>query len=117
MLPPNFGVWSAGIIITATSPGGTATGFGCDVLIIDDLIKNDEEAYNECLKEAHWKWFTDTMLSRLEEGGKVIIVMTRWATDDLAGRALAHFREIDVPVRHVNFKAVQDDGSMLYNEF
>ena len=100
----------------ATSPGGTATGFGCDVLIIDDLIKNDEEAYNEALKEAHWKWFTDTMLSRLEEGGKVIIIMTRWATDDLAGRALAHFREIDVPVRHVNFKAVQDDGSMLCDE-
>lgn len=100
----------------ATSPGGTATGFGCDVLIIDDLIKNDEEAYNEALKEAHWKWFTDTMLSRLEEGGKVIIIMTRWATDDLAGRALAHFREIDVPVRHVNFKAVQDDGLMLCDE-
>ena len=100
----------------ATSPGGTATGFGCDVLIIDDLIKNDEEAYNEDLKEAHWKWFTDTMLSRLEEGGKVIIIMTRWATDDLAGRALSHFREIDVPVRHVNFKAVQDDGSMLCDE-
>ena len=100
----------------ATSPGGTATGFGCDVLIIDDLIKNDEEAYNEDMKEAHWKWFTDTMLSRLEEGGKVIIIMTRWATDDLAGRALAHFKEIDVPVRHVNFKAVQSDGSMLCNE-
>lgn len=100
----------------ATSPGGTATGFGCDLLIIDDVIKNAEEAYNEELKEAHWKWFTDTMLSRLEECGKVIIIMTRWATDDLAGRALEHFREIDVPVRHVNFKAVQDDGSMLCDE-
>lgn len=100
----------------ATSPGGTATGFGCDLLIIDDLIKNAEEAYNEDLKEAHWKWFTDTMLSRLEEGGKVIIIMTRWATDDLAGKALEHFVGIGVPVRHVNFKAVQDDASMLCDE-
>ena len=100
----------------ATSPGGTATGFGCDILIIDDLIKNDEEAYNEELKSAHWKWFTDTMLSRLEEGGKVIIIMTRWATDDLAGRALKHFKSIGVPIRHVNFKAVQSDGSMLCDE-
>lgn len=100
----------------ATSPGGTATGFGCDLLIIDDIIKNAEEAYNEELKETHWRWFTDTMLSRLEEGGKVIIIMTRWATDDLAGRALSHFKEIGVSISHVNFKAAQDDGTMLCDD-
>lgn len=100
----------------ATSPTGTATGFGASLLIIDDLIKNAEEANNELVKEKHWTWFTDTMLSRLEEGGKIIIIMTRWASDDLAGRALDHFREAGARIRHISMKALQDDGSMLCEE-
>lgn len=97
----------------ATSPTGTATGFGADLLIIDDLIKSAKEAYNETVKEEHWSWFTNTMLSRLEEGAKIIIIMTRWATNDLAGRALEYFQEQGTKIRHVCMKALQDDGSML----
>ena len=100
----------------ATSPTGTATGFGASLLVIDDLIKNAEEAYNESVKEKHWDWFTNTMLSRLEEGGKIIIIMTRWASDDLAGRALEHYQSQGAKVRHVSMKAMQDDGSMLCDE-
>lgn len=100
----------------ATSPTGTATGFGCSVMIIDDLIKNAEEAYNETVKQKHWDWFTNTMLSRLEEGGKIIIIMTRWASDDLAGRALEHYKEQGAKIKHISMKAVQDDGSMLCDE-
>ena len=100
----------------ATSPTGTATGFGASLLIIDDLIKNAEEANNELTKEKHWTWFTDTMLSRLEEGGKIIIIMTRWASDDLAGRALEHFKEAGAKVRHIFMKALRDDGTMLCPE-
>lgn len=100
----------------ATSPTGTATGFGATLLIIDDLIKNAEEANNELTKEKHWSWFTDTMLSRLEEGGKIIIIMTRWASDDLAGRALEHFSESGAKLRHICMKALQEDGSMLCPE-
>ena len=97
----------------ATSPKGTATGFGADYIIIDDLIKNAEEAHNESVLEGHWLWFTNTMLSRLEEGGKIIVVMTRWATNDFAGRMLAHFGDM---VEHINIPAVQPDGSMLCDE-
>lgn len=100
----------------ATSPTGTATGFGATLLIIDDLIKNAEEANNELTKDKHWSWFTDTMLSRLEEGGKIIIIMTRWASDDLAGRALEHFSESGAKLRHICMKALQEDGSMLCPE-
>lgn len=102
----------------ATSPTGTATGFGASLLIIDDLIKNAEEANNELTKEKHWTWFTDTMLSRLEEGGKIIIIMTRWASDDLAGRALEHFKEAGAKVRHISMKALQnpDTHEMLCPE-
>jgi predicted phage terminase large subunit-like protein len=100
----------------ATSPTGTATGFGADVIIVDDLIKNAEEANNELVKEKHWIWFTDTMMSRLEEGAKIIIIMTRWASDDLAGRALEHFPSISLKVRHICMKALQDDGTMLCSQ-
>jgi predicted phage terminase large subunit-like protein len=100
----------------ATSPSGTATGFGCSIMIIDDLIKNAEEAYNADVLEKHWNWFTNTMLSRLEEGGKIIIIMTRWATGDLAGKALEHYQEEGKKVKHITMKALQDDGSMLCDE-
>lgn len=100
----------------ATSPTGTATGFGASLIIIDDLIKNSQEAYNDLVLEKHWDWFTNTMLSRLEEGGKIIIIMTRWSSKDLAGKALKHFRGEKKKVRHVNMKALQEDGSMLCEE-
>ena len=100
----------------ATSPTGTATGFGCSLLIIDDLIKNAEEAYNENVLEKHWEWFTQTMLSRQEEGAKTIIIMTRWASKDLAGRALEHYKEEGKKVRLIKMKALQDDGKMLCDE-
>ena len=97
----------------ATSPSGTATGFGCSLLIIDDIIKNAEEAYNETAKEKGWLWFTNTMLSRLEEGGKILIIMTRWASDDLAGRAIEHFGDA---AKVITMQALQPDGSMLCDE-
>ena len=97
----------------ATSPSGTATGFGCSLMIIDDVIKNAQEANNQLTKQAHYDWFTNTMLSRLEEGGKIIIIMTRWASDDLAGRIINHFKD-DAEV--ISLKALQDDGTMLCDE-
>ena len=97
----------------ATSPSGTATGFGCDLMILDDLIKSAAEANNAMVLEKIWAWFTDTMISRLEEDGKIIIVMTRWHSKDLAGLALEHFKDLGWKVRHIIFKALQDDGSML----
>jgi len=51
----------------ATSPTGTATGFGASLLIIDDLIKSSLEANNAAVLDKHWEWFTNTMLCRLEE--------------------------------------------------
>ena len=96
----------------ATSPSGTATGFGCNIMIIDDLIKSAAEAYNETTLQALIDWFNNTMLSRTENGFKLIIIMTRWCNGDLAGYVLANYEN----VIHINYKAVQDDGSMLCPE-
>ena len=96
----------------ATSPTGTATGFGCNLMIIDDIIKNVEEAYNANTLKKCIDWFNNTMLSRTENGFKLIIIMTRWCTEDLAGYILNNFEN----VIHINYKAVQDDGTMLCDE-
>lgn len=97
----------------ATSPTGTATGFGASIMIIDDLIKSSLEANNADTLEKHWEWFTNTMLSRLEEGGKIIIVMTRWHSLDLAGRIIEEYGD---SVKVVQYKAVKEDGTMLCDE-
>lgn len=94
----------------ATSPTGTATGFGANIILVDDVIKNSEEAYNELVLQKHWDWFTNTMLSRTEGNDwKIIAIMTRWAMGDLAGRILDSYEDVE----HITFTAVQPDGSML----
>lgn len=99
----------------ATSPGGTATGFGADLLIVDDLIKSADEAFNMRVLNSHWRWFNDTMLSRLERGAKVFIIMTRWHEKDLAGRILdGHLSEFRV--RSVIMPAQLPNGEMLCDD-
>lgn len=95
----------------ATSPGGTATGIGLTHLFIDDVIKSAEEAYNDNVLEDIWEWFTNTMMQRMEGSNyKIVIIMTRWANGDLAGRVIEAYGD---DVEHISFSAVQDDGSML----
>lgn len=94
----------------ATSPNATATGFGCDYLICDDLIKSAEEAYNETALDNTYQWFVNTMLSRLEGQKKCIIIMTRWSSRDLAGRIMEAFAdECEIIKYHVQ----NDKGEML----
>lgn len=95
----------------ATSPGGTATGIGCTLLFADDLIKNSLEAYSDLAKETQAEWFFNTMMSRLEGDWKVIMVSTRWATDDLSGRILDSFE-----CEHVDYCAWNEteDGEKVF---
>ncbi|MCX7842289.1 MAG: phage terminase large subunit [Clostridia bacterium] len=72
-----------------TGFGGTITGIGCRIGIIDDPIKNAEEAFNDRVLENQWSWYTDTYLSRIEEGGLQVIIMTRWSSKDLCGKLLS----------------------------
>lgn len=96
----------------ATSPSGTATGFGCTIMIVDDLIKNAEEAYDENRLQKLIDWFNNTMLQRTEKGFKLIVIMTRWATNDLAGYIMENWEG----VIHINYKAINDDGTMLCDD-
>ena len=75
--------------IVATGVGGAITGKGAHVAIIDDPIKNYEEASSETVRRSAYNWYQTTLRTRLAPGGAVIVVMTRWHQDDLAGRLLA----------------------------
>ena len=69
--------------------GGPITGRGADLLIIDDPVKNAEEANSPTYRDHVWEWWQTTARPRLEPGASVVLIMTRWHVDDLAGRLLA----------------------------
>jgi phage terminase large subunit-like protein len=72
----------------ASGLGGTITGVRADWMVIDDPVKNREEADSELIRNKIWDGYVDNVSTRLKPGGKVLIVMTRWHEDDLAGRLL-----------------------------
>ncbi len=72
----------------AVGVGGSLTGKGAGILIIDDPVKNREEADSEVVSESIWDWYRSTALTRLTPDGAVVIVMTRWGDNDLVGRIL-----------------------------
>jgi predicted phage terminase large subunit-like protein len=73
--------------------GGGITGMGCNYLIIDDPIKNQEEADSSTYRQKVWDWYTTTAYTRLEKNGKVCVMLTRWNEDDLAGRLLQNAKK------------------------
>lgn len=72
----------------AAGVGGGITGKGAHVLVIDDPVKNREDAESQNNREANWDWYTSTAYTRLAPGGGVLVILTRWHDDDLAGRLL-----------------------------
>lgn len=77
----------------ATGINGPVTGKGADLLIIDDYIKNAQEAASPSEQENAYNWFTSTAYTRLEPGGSVVILATRWDINDLIGRLRANQSE------------------------
>ncbi len=76
------GVLSVGI-------GAGVTGRPADMLVIDDPIKDRKEADSEVFRDSRWDWWTDAASTRLAPGAPVVVILTRWHEDDLAGRLLA----------------------------
>ena len=74
--------------VTAAGVGGAITGKGARIAIIDDPVKNAEEANSEVMREKVWDWYQSTLYTRLTPDGRIIVVMTRWHEDDLVGRLL-----------------------------
>lgn len=79
--------------LTVAGVGGPITGKGADILIVDDPIKNMEEADSFIIREKLEQWFFSTAYSRLAPGGGVLLIQTWWHFDDLAGRLLQRMED------------------------
>ena len=93
---------------TSVGVGGAITGRGANVLLFDDPIKNREEAESEVYREKVWQFFTSTAFTRLEPKGVVVVILTRWHVDDLAGRILAN-EELSKRCKVIHFPAVANE--------
>lgn len=91
--------------------GGPLTGKSVDIGIIDDPIKNAEEARSAAIKKKIREWYDQVFLTRLSKTSGQIIMATAWAVDDLAATVLARGN-----AKHLKFKAIQDDGTALVPE-
>lgn len=68
--------------------GGGITGMGGQWLIVDDPVKNREEADSATYRQVTWDWYTSTFSTRQEADARILIVMTRWHSEDLAGKLI-----------------------------
>jgi predicted phage terminase large subunit-like protein len=100
----------------AAGVGGGITGEGADILIIDDPVKNSEEAESLVYRDKVYQWYGTTARTRLQPGGVVILIMTRWHQDDLAGRLLADAkRDPEADQWEVlHFKAINSQDEALW---
>lgn len=89
-----------------TSINGGGTGRPADLLIIDDPIKNAKEARSKTVKDGIWDEWATTFSTRLQKGSSVIVIMTRWQTDDLAGRLI---EANDYDWEEIKFPAIAHD--------
>jgi predicted phage terminase large subunit-like protein len=93
----------------AVGVGGPLTGRGADLLIIDDPIKDYEEAHSAVIREKVWNWYLTVALTRVHKGGAIILIQTRWHEDDLAGRILEKAKETGEHWEIVEFPAIAEE--------
>ena len=89
--------------------GGPLVGRGADILLIDDPIKDYEEAHSPVIREKAWNWYTTVPLTRLHKDGSIILIQTRWHEDDLAGRILKSAKETGEKWGIVSFPAIAEE--------
>ena len=90
----------------AAGVGGGITGHGAHIFLVDDPIKDAEQADSETVRENLWSWWSSTASSRVAPGGGVLIIQTRWHDDDLSGRLIQQMQDAledeDIPEEEID---------------
>lgn len=103
---------SGGGMVTA-GVGQGITGRGADLFVIDDPVKDQEEAMSPVYRERAWNWYRTVVLTRLEPGASVVLVLTRWHEDDLAGRLLREAEAGGEQWERIRFPAIATEHDVL----
>jgi predicted phage terminase large subunit-like protein len=90
---------------------GGASGKGAHLLLCDDLLKNRQAAESETLRNRTWDSFTDDLYTRLEPGGAIVLMGTRWHVDDIQGRAVKYMAHENWT--HIRFPAIAEADDPL----
>lgn len=107
---------SSGGTYVAAGVGGPLTGRGAHVFLIDDPFKDWDEANSETIRNARWNWYLTVARTRLMPGAGVILIMTRWHDDDIAGRLIAQMETGGEQFEIVNLPALAVEGDQLGRE-
>lgn len=101
----------------AAGVGTAITGRGADILLIDDPLKDREEADSELHRQKVWDWYTSTAYTRLAPGGRIIVIQTRWHEDDLSGKLLAEEARGGDKWTVLELPAINEAGEALWPDF
>ena len=97
--------------------GGAMTGRGGDIVILDDIL-DEQDAVSETAMENTWEWYTSGPRQRLQPNGAIIIINTRWKTDDLSGRLLRQQGQLKADQWDIlEFPAILPSGNPLWPEY
>ncbi len=101
----------------AAGVGASITGRGADLLIIDDP-HTEQDSMSDLAMERAYDWYTSGPRQRLQPGGSILLVMTRWAEDDLTGRLLKAQKEPKADTwKTISFPAILPDGKPVWSEY
>jgi predicted phage terminase large subunit-like protein len=100
----------------AAGVGTAMTGRGADLLLIDDPVKDREEADSELRRDRVWDWYRSTAYTRLSPNGRVVVIQTRWHEDDLSGRLLEQMRADGDQWEVLELPAILSTGKALWPE-
>ena len=106
---------SSGGGYVAAGVGGGITGKGAHILLIDDPVKNREDAESQNNRDSSWDWYTSTAYTRLAPGGGVLVILTRWHDDDLAGRLLKASGEGGDDWEVIRYPAIAEEDEEFRN--
>jgi predicted phage terminase large subunit-like protein len=95
--------------LRAVGVGSGVTGHGGDLIVLDDPVKNREEADSLTYRDKVWDWYTNDVYTRLEPHGAIVLIMARWHDDDLAGRILSSSDGPNWEVIRLPAEAEEDD--------
>ena len=117
--PKSWDVYEAGRrcggALYAVGKGGALTGRGADLAVCDDLVKDRDEVSSIAQRDRAWEWFVSVPLTRLQPGGRAVVVQTRWHHDDVVGR-LKRAQErgqLGEPWTFVNLPCLAEDEDPL----